>query len=413
MKNRRARTPVRGCSNEGEKYDVPFSFPQLIDDFQKDAVKSVAIQVLEGIGLAIVGGVFGKLYTTLRWMAAHGDKLINLYTSVLTAFVAGAKDKGAVKNAVVIALGDALKASWSFVVSSLGIAEIPKTIQDKIKALKDNVKEKLRKVLGKLFTAQETSEAFTVGKDSHTSYLKARRGKPLQIEVASGHRSLLEKKIDKALSAPARSMPTTVRKALQDAKTQLEMHAPITKKPTDPAERNAVIAFWRKVRDGLMTAKAWPYVVGCDAQVGNASGDCDYCADMGFTYVPTAPSDGTWTQYVVSKCKGSTEGIGDSAHGHHIVMKGDKFLENAKARQILCKYGINPFTSCDNLVVSPNKCHSSSYAQRVLQELQKADKPGATKTDIIQALQRLAVIHRRCPDGGAVDPLKDDDPVKQ
>ncbi len=144
------------------------------------------------------------------------------------------------------------------------------------------------------------------------------------------------------------------------------------------------------------------------ALVNNASRDC--CAQMGFTYVPTAPSDGTWTQYVVSKCEGSIEGV-DSAHGHHIVMKGDKFPENAKAREILCKYRINPFTSCANLVVSPNKCHSSSYAIRVLQELERVDKPGATKDDIIEALKRLAVVHKNCPEGGKVDPLKDDDPI--
>src|SRR5262249_42725891 len=120
---------------------------------------------------------------------------------------------------------------------------------------------------------------------------------------------------------------------------------------------------------------------------------------------------GTWTDFVVNTCNGKLADGGATPHGHHIVMKGTRFTANAKARQILCKYKINPYKGCANLVISPNKCHSESYTNRVLMELQSVDKDGASATEIAQALARMAVVHRNCPGGGKVDPAKDDDPL--
>ena len=98
----------------------------------------------------------------------------------------------------------------------------------------------------------------------------------------------------------------------------------------------------------------------------SASADCDYCADK-FTYVSTPPSGNSWTQYVKDKCSGKKAGPQTSVHGHHIVMKG-KFKDLLKPVQnILCKYDIDPFTGCDNLVIARNWCHTKRYAERTVE----------------------------------------------
>jgi hypothetical protein len=144
------------------------------------------------------------------------------------------------------------------------------------------------------------------------------------------------------------------------------------------------------------------------ALVHNESAPCDYCGEMRFGYQSTPPGSGTWTNYVATKCGGITSGI-MNPHGHHIVMKGIKFPESDAARQILCKHGINPYTDCANLTITSNRCHSASYARRVLMELQRVDRnPGASRSSIVDVLLSLARVHRDCMDGGMVDPATDD-----
>lgn len=158
----------------------------------------------------------------------------------------------------------------------------------------------------------------------------------------------------------------------------------------------------------LAIANALTAILGGTA--GGGGGNNGSCDQANFTYQSRPPTGyNNWTDYVVARCSGSTANV-NNAHGHHIVMKGNRFTENEQARQILCKYGINPFIDCANLVISPNKCHSRSYAQRVLMELRRVDQqPNANRTQIVQALMRLAVVHRDCPDGGMVDPATDDE----
>ena len=117
-----------------------------------------------------------------------------------------------------------------------------------------------------------------------------------------------------------------------------------------------------------------------------------------FKYQSTAPSGyDSWTDYVVKKCGGSTEGI-TNPHGHHIVMKGDRYAENEESRQILCKHNIDPFVGCENLVVARNWCHSQQYATATLAALKEADKRG--RNAVIQALSSLAKAFSKCEFGG-------------
>ncbi len=99
------------------------------------------------------------------------------------------------------------------------------------------------------------------------------------------------------------------------------------------------------------------------------SNELDHCEK--FPYQSRPSGYASWTEYTETKCSKSRAGVDNAPHVHHIVMKGDAFPENAEARQILCKHGINPYIGCENLVISPNKCHSQSYAVQVLRELQK------------------------------------------
>lgn len=76
---------------------------------------------------------------------------------------------------------------------------------------------------------------------------------------------------------------------------------------------------------------------------------------------------------------------GRKLHGHHIVPKEDNYTENAVARRILCKHGINPYTGCENLAILPNRGHSQNYSKYVCQQLQKADPFG--RDEVIKTLR--------------------------
>lgn len=141
--------------------------------------------------------------------------------------------------------------------------------------------------------------------------------------------------------------------------------------------------------------------------VHNVSAECDYCEKEKYQYQSLPPSGNSWTDFAVKKCNGKISGV-DNPHGHHIVMKGDRYPENAKARQILCKYQINPYSDCRNLVISRNYCHSSRYAKKVLADLKKADQAGATAKNIETVLLALAAWHMSCGDEGKVDPRYDE-----
>ena len=121
----------------------------------------------------------------------------------------------------------------------------------------------------------------------------------------------------------------------------------------------------------------------------------NWCA--GIKPAKRAPVGGSWAKYVTRKrTKGGCEKTGpaSSGHGHHIVMKGDRFPENAEARRILCKHGINPYTGCENLAITKNWCHSKSYAKFVLDQLRDVEPGGRAK--IVEALKKLADRHNRC-----------------
>jgi hypothetical protein len=133
----------------------------------------------------------------------------------------------------------------------------------------------------------------------------------------------------------------------------------------------------------------------------------DYCAEKKYTYMERPPGGGTWTDYVVKECDGSRSGV-IRPHGHHIVLKGPTYPENAQARQILCKYDINPYCACANLVISQNRCHSARYARYVLKALQGADRPNATTENIMAVLKQLAAYHMTCGDSGRADEATDD-----
>ena len=104
-------------------------------------------------------------------------------------------------------------------------------------------------------------------------------------------------------------------------------------------------------------------------------------------------------------------------HGHHIVLKGDRFPQNAQARRILCRYGINPYEGCSNLCISRNWCHSLAYAIHVLTELMRVETRGGAYREIQEALDELAVWHLRCGgnEGGAATSgeVANDDTIDQ
>jgi len=78
------------------------------------------------------------------------------------------------------------------------------------------------------------------------------------------------------------------------------------------------------------------------------------------------------------------------AHAHHIVMKGEGNFakQNAEAREILWRNGINPFKGTENLVWAPNWKHSQEYADLVLRKLKQAD--GRGRVAVVDALSEIA-----------------------
>ena len=64
------------------------------------------------------------------------------------------------------------------------------------------------------------------------------------------------------------------------------------------------------------------------------------------------------------------------------------------ARQILCKYEINPYTGCENLAYSKLHCHSDQYAVAVYNALARVENDGKGK--VAKVLSELAKQHRNC-----------------
>ena len=64
-------------------------------------------------------------------------------------------------------------------------------------------------------------------------------------------------------------------------------------------------------------------------------------------------------------------------------------LASQQSRDILEKYGIDPFFDQENLVWAPNWGHSDQYAADVLAALKEADEVG-TREAVVAALQKLA-----------------------
>jgi len=88
------------------------------------------------------------------------------------------------------------------------------------------------------------------------------------------------------------------------------------------------------------------------------------------------------------------EGLGNNghtrAHAHHIAMKGEGPFakQNALAREILWRNGINPFTGRENLVWAPNWKHSKEYADFVIKRLKEVDGDG--RAAVVTALKEIA-----------------------
>ena len=79
---------------------------------------------------------------------------------------------------------------------------------------------------------------------------------------------------------------------------------------------------------------------------------------------------------------------GRTLHGHHVVPKEDNYTENAVARRVLCKHGINPYTGCDNLAILPNRGHSENYSKYVCKRLKAADPFGRQR--VVDTLKAIA-----------------------
>ncbi len=79
---------------------------------------------------------------------------------------------------------------------------------------------------------------------------------------------------------------------------------------------------------------------------------------------------------------------GTTLHGHHIVAKGDDYPAKTKARRILCKHGIDPYSGCENLVIAPNRSHTHDYFNYVCKQLQDADPRG--RAEVITTLKDIA-----------------------
>ncbi len=125
-----------------------------------------------------------------------------------------------------------------------------------------------------------------------------------------------------------------------------------------------------------------------------------------------APGGKGWTQYITNTC--GKDALGDTrhtyvnktgvrTHGHHIVLKKGFAAQSEPALRILCKHGIDPYVGCENLVFSPNRCHTQWYVDEVLRRLKAKDEEGAGWEEIAEVLRELARIHRRCEKPGPAD----------
>ncbi|ODB43557.1 Rhs family protein [Pseudoalteromonas sp. BMB] len=80
-------------------------------------------------------------------------------------------------------------------------------------------------------------------------------------------------------------------------------------------------------------------------------------------------------------------------HAHHSVFKkgrGKKMREYLdESKDILEKYDIDWYRGPENLGWAPNKNHSTKAAKAVRDYLKEADKVGATKHDIVKALEEI------------------------
>jgi len=62
--------------------------------------------------------------------------------------------------------------------------------------------------------------------------------------------------------------------------------------------------------------------------------------------------------------------------------------QNAEAREILWRNGINPFTGRENLVWAPSWKHSKEYADFVIKRLKEVDGDG--RAAVVTALKEIA-----------------------
>ena len=121
----------------------------------------------------------------------------------------------------------------------------------------------------------------------------------------------------------------------------------------------------------------------------------------------TPPGGGPWTAYCAN-CP-SMVTLGSAAlHGHHIVMKGDRFDANTAARKILYKFRINPYCGCANLVIARNWCHSKACADRVLELLGSAYNEQTASAALAAAAREFADCKFGTSDqADEVDPITD------
>ena len=72
------------------------------------------------------------------------------------------------------------------------------------------------------------------------------------------------------------------------------------------------------------------------------------------------------------------------------MLKKGFAAQSEPALCILCKHGIDPYVGCENLVFSPNRCHTQWYVDEVLRRLKAKDEEGADREEIAEGIERVA-----------------------
>ncbi len=119
---------------------------------------------------------------------------------------------------------------------------------------------------------------------------------------------------------------------------------------------------------------------------------CDWCLHLSTGGHPVSgdPPKKNYSAFIRNNCPPKGEGkdatgltfeeackkFNGYVHGHHIVEKVGKHekKKTEEARNILCKFDIDPYTSCLNLAFAPNTNHTPGYEKAVYETLKAFNK---------------------------------------